>query len=283
MSVTLAEPLFQEGATNNDRGSRKVLLFSLMAGLGFVMLCSQLPSTDPAIQDPTISMPLKLARSPSVFKPMQPAKSWNSNWMKPWRSVQTHATFPATDVEIDSKGVSFPITAVCEVGELGKACDGSETDKGVCGQVTFTQKDEETIEVKYKITGLPAGKHGFHIHEKADFSNGCASAGPHYNPFKAVHGGPDDLHPNRHVGDLGNIEAGADGVAEGTMTDKYIKIFGEYTVVGRSMMVHADPDDLGQGPLEGWPEVPPPPAPGQHTKTTGNAGARIGCGVINIQ
>jgi len=189
-----------------------------------------------------------------------------------------HAKFPGTEVDIDASGVSFPIKAVCEVGEAGKSCDGSTTATGVTGMITFTQTDAETITVDYEVKGLAEGKHGFHVHEKADFSNGCASAGPHYNPFKKWHGGPDD--EERHVGDLGNIVAGADGVAKGSITDKLIKIFGEYTVVGRSVMIHADEDDLGRGPLEGWPETPPPAAPAQHTKTTGNAGARIACGVI---
>jgi Cu-Zn family superoxide dismutase len=189
------------------------------------------------------------------------------------------AKYPGTDVEIDATGVTFPVKALSEIGEAGKSCDGSTTSSGVCGSVHFTQTDAETITIEYEIRGLQPGKqHGFHIHEKADFSNGCASAGPHYNPFGKTHGGPDD--EVRHVGDLGNVETDADGVAKGKITDKSIKLFGEYTVVGRSMMVHADGDDLGKGPLEGWPETPPPPAPAQHTKTTGNAGARIGCGVI---
>eukprot|EP00670_Eutreptiella_braarudii_P007414 CAMPEP_0174289582 /NCGR_PEP_ID=MMETSP0809-20121228/25546_1 /TAXON_ID=73025 ORGANISM="Eutreptiella gymnastica-like, Strain CCMP1594" /NCGR_SAMPLE_ID=MMETSP0809 /ASSEMBLY_ACC=CAM_ASM_000658 /LENGTH=333 /DNA_ID=CAMNT_0015387617 /DNA_START=57 /DNA_END=1058 /DNA_ORIENTATION=- len=190
------------------------------------------------------------------------------------------ATYSGTDIEIDATGVSFPIKAECPIGEAGKACDGSESKSGVTGMVEFEQKDAETITIKYKIEGLAPGDHGFHIHEKADFSNGCASAGPHWNPFGKTHGGPADVE--RHVGDLGNVTAGDDGVAEGQIDDKLIKLFGEYTVEGRSMMVHADPDDLGRGPLEGWPEVPAPPAPGQHTKTTGNAGARIACGVIKL-
>eukprot|EP00413_Alexandrium_margalefii_P047212 CAMPEP_0204590456 /NCGR_PEP_ID=MMETSP0661-20131031/49787_1 /ASSEMBLY_ACC=CAM_ASM_000606 /TAXON_ID=109239 /ORGANISM="Alexandrium margalefi, Strain AMGDE01CS-322" /LENGTH=346 /DNA_ID=CAMNT_0051600483 /DNA_START=107 /DNA_END=1147 /DNA_ORIENTATION=+ len=192
--------------------------------------------------------------------------------------MKAGASFRGTEVPIVSEGVSFPIVASVEVGEAGKSCTGEETTAGVSGTITMTQTDAESITIEYEVAGLAPGLHGFHIHEKADFSKGCASAGPHYNPFGKTHGGPDD--EERHVGDLGNIEAGQDGVAKGVIKDDLIKLFGEYTVVGRSIMIHADPDDLGRGPLEGWPEVPPPPAPGQHTKTTGNAGARIACGVI---
>merc|ERR1712107_170933 len=76
-------------------------------------------------------------------------------------------------------------------------------------------------------------------------SNGCLSAGPHYNPFNKEHGGPDD--EERHVGDLGNIDANAEGIAKGQIVDRLVKIEGEYTVIGGSFMVHADPDDLGRG------------------------------------
>eukprot|EP00747_Dinoflagellata_sp_TGD_P110636 gnl/TRDRNA2_/TRDRNA2_171010_c0_seq2.p1 gnl/TRDRNA2_/TRDRNA2_171010_c0~~gnl/TRDRNA2_/TRDRNA2_171010_c0_seq2.p1 ORF type:complete len:290 (-),score=61.85 gnl/TRDRNA2_/TRDRNA2_171010_c0_seq2:269-1138(-) len=284
---TLTEPLIQEGARS---GRVKVVAFAfLLLGSGFVVLLSQGPSADmDADQSQELLTKVALGqqmRGPARMPTHQAAQpSWG------FRSLQRapryiymqvmNAVFPGTEVEIDAAGVSFPIKAVCELGEAGKACDGSTTDTGVCGTVEFTQLDAETIEIEYKVSGLKPGLHGFHIHEKADFSNGCASAGPHYNPFGKTHGGPDDLE--RHVGDMGNMEAGADGTASGKITDKMIKLFGDYTVAGRSIMVHADPDDLGKGPLEGWPEVPPPPAPAQHTKTTGNAGARIGCGIIKL-
>jgi Cu-Zn family superoxide dismutase len=93
------------------------------------------------------------------------------------------------------------------------------------------------------------------------------SAGPHYNPHGKTHGGPDD--EVRHVGDLGNVEANAEGVAEGSITDSLIQLSGEHTVVGRSIMVHAGVDDLGKGGHE-------------LSSTTGNAGGRIACGEIKL-
>jgi len=194
--------------------------------------------------------------------------------------VQRGVKFPNTDVEVDAHEVSFPVRAICQIGENGMSCDGTKSSTGVTGMIKFTQTDAEHVNIEYELKCLEPGDHGFHIHETADFSNGCASAGPHYNPFKQVHGGPDDNE--RHVGDLGNITAGMDGIAKGMIVDKFVKLFGEYSVIGRSVMIHADPDDLGRGPLEGWPEVLPLPAPAQHTKTTGNAGARIGCGEIML-
>merc|ERR1719515_10610 len=120
------------------------------------------------------------------------------------------------------------------VGPEGKPCGGgAEAAPGCTGIVRLKQTDASTCVISYEIRGLTPGLHGFHIHEKADFSDGCKSAGPHYNPFGRNHGGPED--EDRHVGDLGNIEAGEDGVAVGKIVDKLVKIFGEYTVVGRSV------------------------------------------------
>lgn len=80
--------------------------------------------------------------------------------------------------------------------------------------------------ITYRIVGLAPGLHGFHVHEFADFSNGCVSAGPHYNPFGATHGGPDD--EVRHVGDLGNVEANEEGIAQGEIIDRFIKLCDSY-------------------------------------------------------
>ena len=73
----------------------------------------------------------------------------------------------------------------------------------------------------------------------------------------------------RHVGDLGNVIAGEDGNAKYEREDHLINIYGEFSVIGRSFVVHADEDDLGLGGHE-------------LSLTTGNAGARLACGVIGL-
>merc|ERR1712194_277463 len=179
--------------------------------------------------------------------------------------------------------VSFPIKAVCEVAPKGAACGGKVdvNDGQHCeGVITLVQKDENTCEISWDIKGVGrAGKHGFHIPEKAGFSNGCASAGPHYNPFKKNHGAPGD--EDRHAGDLGNIVADADGIAKGSMSDHLVKLFGDTSVIGRSMMIHEDEDDLGTGDNSMAGESGPPKN-GKVSKVTGNAGARIACGEIKL-
>ncbi|KAI1793242.1 superoxide dismutase [Ganoderma leucocontextum] len=137
----------------------------------------------------------------------------------------------------------------------------------VTGTVTFSQPfPTAPVTVSGEVKNLKSSaKHGFHIHASGDLSNGCTSAGPHFNPFERIHGAPTDL--NRHVGDLGNIEADSQGVASFSFEDHLISLNGPLSIVGRALVVHAGTDDLGRGGDE------------ESTKT-GNAGARAACAVI---
>uniref|UniRef100_A0A2P2KG53 superoxide dismutase n=1 Tax=Rhizophora mucronata TaxID=61149 RepID=A0A2P2KG53_RHIMU len=134
------------------------------------------------------------------------------------------------------------------------------------GVVTLTQEDGGPTIVNVRVTGLTPGPHGFHLHEYGDTTNGCISTGAHFNPNKMTHGAPKD--EIRHAGDLGNITANADGVAEATMVDKQIPLTGPDTVVGRAFVVHELEDDLGKGGHE-------------LSLTTGNAGGRLACGMYH--
>jgi len=122
------------------------------------------------------------------------------------------------------------------------------------------------VKVTGEISGLAAGQHGFHVHEFGDNSNGCVSAGPHYNPCGKTHGAPTD--EERHAGDLGNVTA-TESTCNVEITDKQITLTGPESIIGRTVVVHADVDDLGKGGHE-------------LSKTTGNAGSRLACGVIGI-
>ncbi|EEQ89125.1 hypothetical protein RJZ56_006778 [Blastomyces dermatitidis] len=142
-------------------------------------------------------------------------------------------------------------------------------DSNVKGTVTFEQASESSNTViSYTITGNdPNAERGFHIHQFGDNTNGCTSAGPHFNPFGKTHGSPTDTE--RHVGDLGNITTDAEGNAIGRFEDPLVKLIGEQSVLGRTVVIHAGTDDLGQGGNE-------------ESKKTGNAGPRPACGVIGI-
>jgi Cu-Zn family superoxide dismutase len=170
----------------------------------------------------------------------------------------------------------------------------------------------ERVFIEGRMTGFkPNTVHGFHIHQWGNLSSmnehgfpDCKSAGAHYNPFQRNHGSP--WSGDRHVGDLGNVEADANGVATVEMTDSLVKLFGSQSVIGRALVVgcrcfrhdnklnfsllpftfffffffffslfsfsplsqvHADEDDLGKGGHS-------------DSLTTGHAGARLACCVI---
>ncbi|CAM9232661.1 unnamed protein product, partial [Lampetra planeri] len=108
-------------------------------------------------------------------------------------------------------------------------------DSPVTGTVHFEQEGCGPVVVKGHISGLSPGKHGLHVHAYGDNTNGCTSAGPHFNPNNKTHGGPDDAE--RHVGDLGNVVANEAGVAEFTIKDSLIALCGERSVVGRTVVV----------------------------------------------
>ena len=135
-----------------------------------------------------------------------------------------------------------------------------KSGSGVSGEVSFEEKGGG-VRVRVTLAGVPAGAHGFHIHEKGDCSAPDAmSAGGHFNPLKTPHGGPGD--PKRHAGDLGNVTASASGAA------KYESLFAGFTLgwgptsaLGKAVVLHAKADDLKSQPV-------------------GDAGGRIACGII---
>ncbi|XP_008811696.1 superoxide dismutase [Cu-Zn]-like [Phoenix dactylifera] len=139
---------------------------------------------------------------------------------------------------------------------------------GVKGTVYFIQEGDGPTAVTGSLSGLEPGLHGFHVHALGDTTNGCMSTGPHFNPAGKEHGAPED--ESRHAGDLGNVTVGDDGTVSFTITDNQIPLSGPNSIIGRAVVVHADPDDLGKGGHE-------------LSKSTGNAGGRVACGIIGLQ
>uniref|UniRef100_A0A3B4AT25 Superoxide dismutase [Cu-Zn] n=1 Tax=Periophthalmus magnuspinnatus TaxID=409849 RepID=A0A3B4AT25_9GOBI len=123
------------------------------------------------------------------------------------------------------------------------------------GVVHFKQEgDSAPVEITGEIKGLTPGKHGFHVHAFGDNTNGCISAGPHFNPHNKNHAGPTDE------------ERGSDTV-HGNGVIKKNKPW-ELCIDGTCMIKYRT-DDLGKGGNE-------------ESLKTGNAGGRLACGVIGI-
>lgn len=168
----------------------------------------------------------------------------------------------------ESKCQCDKVNSISEAQETVKAICVFEhkTDPNILGFVRMKQKLDEATVIQGIFKGLTPGLHGFHIHEYGDLSDGCKSAGGHYNPHGVDHGDA----KSGHVGDLGNVEADENGIAKFEMVAPRVDLSGDYSVVGRAFVIHADPDDLGKG---GDAE----------SLKTGNAGDRLACGVIRLR
>jgi len=129
------------------------------------------------------------------------------------------------------------------------------------GEVTFVWQGQDVL-VNGKFSGLkPNAEQGFHVHEKGDCSAPDAtSAAGHFNPATKDHGMPNSAMS--HAGDMPNIKSDANGNA--TYSAKlhgFAVNTGPTGIIGRSVVVHRDPDDYKSQPA-------------------GNSGPRIACGLI---
>jgi Cu-Zn family superoxide dismutase len=129
------------------------------------------------------------------------------------------------------------------------------------GEATFEQVGDK-VKVVVFVQGLkPGQEHGLHIHEVGDCSSGDGmSTKGHFNPHGKSHAA--HTSPERHAGDLPSLRANKGGRANVQVELDVITLTpGPANIIGRGLIVHADPDDF-------------------KTQPTGNAGARVACGVI---
>lgn len=129
------------------------------------------------------------------------------------------------------------------------------------GEATFEQVGDKVRVIVFAQGLKPNAEHGLHIHEAGDCSSGDGmSAKGHFNPYGKPHGSPGS--PERHAGDLPALKADKGGRGKIDVTLDGLSIgSGAGDIVGRGLIIHADPDDY-------------------KTQPTGNAGARLACGVI---
>ncbi len=151
------------------------------------------------------------------------------------------------------------LLGACATGLSGPSASApmaARSGSAVSGNVTFSEQGS-VLRVQAQFAGLPPGEHGFHIHEVGDCSApDASSAKGHYNPTAKAHGHHDS--DNRHGGDMPNLSANAQGEARLSADVKGVTL---KEILGRSVVVHADPDDYKSQPA-------------------GNSGKRVACGVI---
>lgn len=139
------------------------------------------------------------------------------------------------------------------------------------GTVTFRQLENGLL-ITVELTNLPAGPHGFHIHEKGVCEDDFQSAGGHFSPRDKEHGY--DNEDGYHAGDLPNIYVGEDGTAEAD-------IFVPLLTLDKDADTSGDDDDDGPFSLHQEDGT----AIMVHEKfddyvDMDSAGSRIACGVI---
>lgn len=142
----------------------------------------------------------------------------------------------------------------------------------VNGYVLFEQSCPcSHVTVTINMHGPPGQVHAIHVHEWGDMSRGCESLGGHYNPMGVTHGSLFVPTRPRHAGDLiNNLQFDAKGECVVEYVDDLLTLFGVDTIYGRSVVIHALPDDLGLGKGKARAE----------SLKTGNAGKRIACAII---
>ncbi len=159
-----------------------------------------------------------------------------------------------------SKSASSAAVPPASAGPQLTAMIEGRSGSALTGTATFTQSSG-AVHIVVDVNNAPEGVHAVHLHEKGDCAApDASSAGGHFNPTHMSHGSPDS--PNHHAGDFGNMTVGNDGHGHLELDSTILTIApGEMSVSGHAVVVHANADDMT-------------------TQPTGNAGGRIGCGVV---
>jgi superoxide dismutase, Cu-Zn family len=140
------------------------------------------------------------------------------------------------------------------------------------GTVRITPTARGGTVVRVRTAGLTAGFHGFHVHAVGQCVAPFTSAGGHFNPTEAPHGG--------HAGDMPPLLVAQDGSAVARFTTDRFTVADLMDADGSAVIVHAAPDNLANIPTRYHSHTYDVFGPDQDTLATGDAGGRVACGVV---
>lgn len=152
-------------------------------------------------------------------------------------------------------------TATPPADAQARATIESRSGSNVRGWAAFKDRSTGGVRIDVHIENAPPGVHGLHVHERGDCSApDASSAGGHFNPGGMSHAAPSESR--RHAGDLGNITIEANGTGHLELVSDLLTVrSGPNAVVGKAVIFHEKADDM-------------------RTQPTGDAGGRLGCGVV---
>lgn len=142
----------------------------------------------------------------------------------------------------------------------------------VVGRVQLTSADGSLL-VSGRFQGLTPGFHGFHVHAVGRCEPPFTSAGGHHNPGATGHG--------QHDGDMPVLLVQQDGTAVTVTETDRVDLAELVADDGSAIVVHAGPDNLANIPARYTSSLTGQPGPDTDTLATGDAGARVACGVVN--
>lgn len=142
----------------------------------------------------------------------------------------------------------------------------------IVGFVRLTKQGAKVI-VRAQAEDLTPGFHGFHVHAVGECVAPFTSAGGHYNPGGTGHGS--------HAGDMPNLLVLDDGTAQIQFATDNFSIEELFDADGSAIIVHAAPDNFANIPTRYQSTTEGTFGPDSATLATGDAGARVACGVVD--
>jgi superoxide dismutase, Cu-Zn family len=174
--------------------------------------------------------------------------------------------FPLVGAAVAVLGASLLLTPAAAQETTARAVLHDGTGARV-GFIRMVEGPAGTVTVRVLVHGLPAGFHGFHVHAVGSCVPPFTSAGSHFNPGGTTHPG--------HAADMPVLLVNTDGTGWARFrTDRYT-IADLFDADGSALIVHASPDNFANIPTDRYD-----PDPDATTLATGDAGARIACGVL---